>query len=161
MGSKRHRSPWRKSYCQAIPVRWPRSSSTRLLLHSRAPVRSKPPFALPARTGITSFGWGGSKAVAIVDTAQLIDCWQSPVGISRQAQVLAVLHCLSPCDVIAVVLRGPHESGRRVDPIPACLRLLCTDTVIVRGLSAANHGDDREKNQDSFCVLLHRAHSQK
>jgi eukaryotic-like serine/threonine-protein kinase len=58
-----------------------------------------------------------NEAAAVVDTAQLIDRRQAPIGVSSRAQVAAVLYRLTPCNILAIVRRGPHQSCGRIDDV--------------------------------------------
>lgn len=100
-----------------------------------------------------------SSSTFIDQTRQLIQCWQPPVGVSRQMQLAAVTLCLVPCDRFAVIFRRPHESGGWIDPVFACLRLLCVPSVFSRGLSTRRHDRSKKRKQDKRHSPLHDARS--
>src|ERR1700722_4891929 len=76
----------------------------------------------------------------VVDSLQLSNGRQPPNGEACESQIAAILHCLAPAHVFAVVHRGPHESGGRIDPVTAYLSLVQLISVFGRRLSV---GDGR------------------
>src|SRR5579872_961668 len=115
--------------------------------------------------GSTCTGSSSSRGVCVfvVNALQLIDRRQSPVEVSGQAEIAAVLHRTFPAHVFSVVLRGPHESGGRISPILAYLSLLLHTLVIRRRLRSCVYGRKRKKNENNFCRVVHlsepRTHS--
>src|ERR1035438_7136005 len=99
----------------------------------------------------------GSFGAHVMDSPQFVDRRQSPVRESGPTKVLAVLHCLVPVHIFAIVLPRPHESGGWINPIPTHLRLLRQASILCRGLSASNNGDNRYKNENTLCLPLHKA----
>jgi len=63
-------------------------------------------------------------------------------------QIAAVRYGVVPAQVFPVVLRGPHEAGGRIGPIPKHLGLLCGTLALRRGLSDGEPDGGSQENYD-------------
>src|SRR5947207_2383336 len=88
--------------------------------------------------------------VGAVNPLQFIDRGQPPVGVSCNAEIAAVIHCLAQIHVLAIVPRCPHESGRGISPIGWRLRFLCRVLILRRRWSDSFYGAARLWGQRSL-----------
>src|SRR5260370_15033333 len=95
------------------------------------------------RSTWTGAGSSGSIGVLVVDPFQLPERREPPVRIASQSQIAAVFDGLVPAHIFTGVFPSPHQASGWIGPILTHLSLLLQPSVLLRGLSARDHGDDR------------------